>query len=259
MRLVITDEWDNTETCRQKQITFQYTQTVLNKRKNKNRELYKLHCCTRRLFSFSPQVEITLETETKLYYRPSSSCSHLDFHPIQINVTKPRLEGEIVWFLSIQCILASIHGYKEHDQDGGSMIRVYRNTTYTQSLKARWFEEVMRRGKGGKRSLCLDYTTSWTKLLYWVMLRFRMSAQGPITRSKRSRSSLTHLREPRAMTVAARGRFRTRAISPDMKKGNKYNDRLSATLLMSFIMVQPSWLSQIQMNVTNPMLKGSGS
>ena len=34
------------------------------------------------------------------------------------------MEGEIVWFLFVQGILASITviGYGEHDQDGGSMI-----------------------------------------------------------------------------------------------------------------------------------------
>ena len=46
------------------------------------------------------------------------------------------------------------------------------------------------------------------------MLRFRMSEQGPSTRSKRERSSLTHLRGPRDTTVAARGLSSSNAISP---------------------------------------------
>lgn len=46
------------------------------------------------------------------------------------------------------------------------------------------------------------------------MFRLRMSEHGPRTRSKRGRSSLTHFRGPRATTVAARGRFISRAISP---------------------------------------------
>ena len=54
-----------------------------------------------------------------------------------------------------------------------------------------------------------------TKLWYCAMLRLRMSEQGPRTRSKRCRSSLTHLSWLRAITVAARGRSRMRAISPE--------------------------------------------
>lgn len=50
------------------------------------------------------------------------------------------------------------------------------------------------------------------------MLRLRMSEQGPSTRSKRGRSSLTHFRGPRATTVAARGRFISNAISPRIHK-----------------------------------------
>ena len=47
------------------------------------------------------------------------------------------------------------------------------------------------------------------------MFLLRISEQGPSTRSKRGRSSFTHLRGPRATTVAARGRFRRSAISPE--------------------------------------------
>ena len=46
------------------------------------------------------------------------------------------------------------------------------------------------------------------------MFLLRISEQGPSTRSKRGRSSFTHLRGPRATTVAARGRFSSSAISP---------------------------------------------
>lgn len=46
------------------------------------------------------------------------------------------------------------------------------------------------------------------------MLRLRISEQGPRTRSNRGRSSFTHFKRPRATTVAARGRFISRAISP---------------------------------------------
>ena len=58
------------------------------------------------------------------------------------------------------------------------------------------------------------YTTSWTKLLYWPMFRFKISWQGPSTRSNRARSSFTHFSVPLALTVAARGLFSSRAISP---------------------------------------------
>lgn len=58
------------------------------------------------------------------------------------------------------------------------------------------------------------YTERDTKLLYWVMLRFRMSAHGPKTRSNRARSSFTHFNGPLATTVAARGLSSSSAISP---------------------------------------------
>ncbi len=46
------------------------------------------------------------------------------FSLIQMNVTKLRLEGEIVWILFVQWTLAFIIviGYREHDQDGGNMV-----------------------------------------------------------------------------------------------------------------------------------------
>lgn len=58
------------------------------------------------------------------------------------------------------------------------------------------------------------HTDSDTKLLYCWMFLFRMSEQGPRTRSKRGRSSFTHFSGPRATTVAARGLFISSAISP---------------------------------------------
>lgn len=63
------------------------------------------------------------------------------------------------------------------------------------------------------------YTERDTKLLYWVMLRFRMSAHGPKTRSNRARSSFTHFNGPLATTVAARGLSSSSAISPIQKEG----------------------------------------
>ena len=61
------------------------------------------------------------------------------------------------------------------------------------------------------------HTKSCTKLLYFSMFRLRISWQGPSTRSNLARSSLTHLRVPSALTVAARGLFNSRAISPEKK------------------------------------------
>lgn len=66
-----------------------------------------------------------------------------------------------------------------------------------------------KRGTGGR-----SQTDSDTKLLYCWMFRLRISEHGPRTRSNRGRSNLTHFKGPRATTVAARGRFISRAISP---------------------------------------------
>lgn len=65
------------------------------------------------------------------------------------------------------------------------------------------------------------YTESDTKLLYWVMLRLRMSAHGPRTRSNLALSSFTHFNGPRATTVAALGLSSSRAISPVITILNK--------------------------------------
>lgn len=62
----------------------------------------------------------------------------------------------------------------------------------------------------------VSHTTKETKLLYWLIFRFNISTHGPITRSKRARSSLTQRSEPRAFTVAALGLFNNNAISPAM-------------------------------------------
>lgn len=64
-------------------------------------------------------------------------------------------------------------------------------------------------GQGGRFQTDRD-----TKLLYCWMFLLRISEQGPSTRSNRGRSSFTHFKRPRATTVAARGRFISRAISP---------------------------------------------
>ena len=46
---------------------------------------------------------------------------------IDINLTKPSWKNKIVWFLFSKWLLAFIIviRYKEYDQDGGSMIKVY--------------------------------------------------------------------------------------------------------------------------------------
>lgn len=58
------------------------------------------------------------------------------------------------------------------------------------------------------------HTVREMKLLYLWMFLLRISEHGPSTRSKRGLSSFTHLSGPRATTVAALGRFSSRAISP---------------------------------------------
>lgn len=58
------------------------------------------------------------------------------------------------------------------------------------------------------------HTVREMKLLYLWMFLLRISEHGPSTRSKRGLSSFTHLSGPRATTVAALGRFNSRAISP---------------------------------------------
>lgn len=52
------------------------------------------------------------------------------------------------------------------------------------------------------------------------MFLFKISEQGPNTRSNLARSSLTHFRGPLATTVAALGRSSSKAISP-VKNNNK--------------------------------------
>lgn len=64
-----------------------------------------------------------------------------------------------------------------------------------------------------------SHTVRDMKLLYLWMFLLRISEHGPSTRSKRGLSSFTHLRGPRATTVAALGRFNNRAISPKWIKG----------------------------------------
>ena len=72
-----------------------------------------------------------------------------------------------------------------------------------------------------QRISCNTQTDSETKLLYCEIFRRSMSQHGPRTRSNLSRSIFTHLSTPLATTVAARGRFSRRAISPEnLKKKN---------------------------------------
>ncbi len=68
-------------------------------------------------------------------YCPLPWCGHLDFLSFKINVTKPRLEGEIVWFLFVQWILTliTVIGYRKHDQDGGSVVKAYKNNSFDYS------------------------------------------------------------------------------------------------------------------------------
>ena len=61
------------------------------------------------------------------------------------------------------------------------------------------------------------HTDSDTKLLYCEIFLFKMSEQGPKTRSNLARSSLTHFSGPRDTTVAALGRSSSKAISPAEK------------------------------------------
>ncbi len=91
------------------------------------------------------------------------------------------------------------------------------------------------RTRGGG-SETLNQTESDTKLLYCWMLRLRMSEHGPKTRSKRGRSSLTHLSGPRATTVAARSRFISRAISP----GERDTDINDTHVLMVCVLLHVS-------------------
>ena len=70
-----------------------------------------------RLSSFNKPFDLALLRDRRPFW----------FSQIKINVTKPRVVGEIVWFLFVQWILAfiTLTGYREHDQDGGSMAKVY--------------------------------------------------------------------------------------------------------------------------------------
>lgn len=50
------------------------------------------------------------------------------------------------------------------------------------------------------------------------MLRFKISAHGPKTRSNLALSSFTHFKGPRATTVAALGLSNNNAISPKINR-----------------------------------------
>ena len=75
------------------------------------------------------------------------------------------------------------------------------------------------------------HTVREMKLLYLWMFLLRISEQGPSTRSKRGLSSFTHLRGPRATTVAALGRFNNKAISPGWRRWRTENNSVVVTVL----------------------------
>lgn len=81
------------------------------------------------------------------------------------------------------------------------------------------------------------HTVREMKLLYLWMFLLRISEHGPSTRSKRGLSSFTHLSGPRATTVAALGRFNSRAISPGgrkRKRRQRARERQLAGMSVSF-------------------------
>lgn len=97
--------------------------------------------------------------------------------------------------------------YKETRSCGASGHLALQREEKAVCMSEAWTGEE--RGTGGR-----SQTDSDTKLLYCWMFRLRISEHGPRTRSNRGRSNLTHFKGPRATTVAARGRFISRAISP---------------------------------------------
>ena len=64
---------------------------------------------------------------TEPWNRPLSWCSHLEFLPLISMLPNRGWKNKIVWFLFAKWLLAFIIviRYEEHDQDGGSMIKVY--------------------------------------------------------------------------------------------------------------------------------------
>ena len=58
---------------------------------------------------------------------PLSWCSHLEFLPLIPMLPNRGWDNKLDWFLFAKCLLASINviGYEDHDQDGGSMIKLY--------------------------------------------------------------------------------------------------------------------------------------
>ena len=58
---------------------------------------------------------------------PLSWCSHLEFLPLMSMLPNRGWKIKIVWFLFAKCLVAFIVVIrsKEHDQDGGNMIKVY--------------------------------------------------------------------------------------------------------------------------------------
>ena len=66
-------------------------------------------------------------------YRTLSQCSNLEFLSLISMIPNRGWKNKIVWFLIARWLLACIivFQYEEHDQDGGSMIMVYRPTNET--------------------------------------------------------------------------------------------------------------------------------
>lgn len=113
----------------------------------------------------------------------------------------------------MKCVCKTKRGGKSKQKEEESGKKKSKLHWWTLGLKGEKREREEERERVGREDKPLQ-TDSETKLLYCWMLRLRMSEQGPRTRSKRGRSSFTHFRGPRATTVAARGRFISRAISP---------------------------------------------
>ena len=70
---------------------------------------------------------VMFENNLKGRYRPLSRCGHLDFTPIQLIITKLRLDEILVW-CHVCAKNVSIHycdRNREYDQDGDSVKKVY--------------------------------------------------------------------------------------------------------------------------------------
>ena len=68
-----------------------------------------------------------------IMYVPLSWCSHLEFLQSDINVTKPRLEEQTSLVPNCKMTISMHYCYsiQEHDQNGGSMIKLYQSSYST--------------------------------------------------------------------------------------------------------------------------------